>query len=272
MQNILEGLMRAVEGGQCSLVVDGTGQMLAYQACAIYDRALLEQVSKTIISAIDAVQLLNQEWDTLTSTFSDGSLTLRSLKPSGPAAGRTVVLGLVGDTRLNSSFANVGMRVASAKLKTCLENPSSISTISSSHLVAAGTSAGSSPSRSSATLRAVAHGSEKESSTGLPAIPEIASGGLAWSGLGSTSMGPGSSEVQVADSASSAFLTACTKALARAVGPLAQLLVKKELRKLCPDRPFSREMADNLIAALRTHIDNPANSAEFQKKMRDYLG
>lgn len=267
MKKILDGL-HAVEGVQGSLVVDGTGQILAYQAHALYDGTLLEQVSKTIISVVDAVQLLNEQWDAITSTFSDGTLTLRNLKPGGAVAGRMVVLGLIGDTRLNASFAGVAIRVAAAKLKSFLENPNSVSSLGTSQVTPAGAN-----SRANATLSGVTPpgppNGTKSPNAGNSSAVDLANSGLSWSGLGS-SMRAGS-DIQVADSASSAFLTACTKALAQSVGPMAKVFVKDAVRKLCPDRPFSRAMADGLVALLRAHIEDPDDLAQFQKKMRVYI-
>jgi hypothetical protein len=73
MKRILESL-HTIEGVQGSLVVDGNGQILAYQAHALYDLNLLEQVSKAIIGSVDAVRLLHEDWDALSANFSEGNL------------------------------------------------------------------------------------------------------------------------------------------------------------------------------------------------------
>jgi hypothetical protein len=268
MKKLLEGL-HAVEGVQGSLVVDGTGQLLAYQAHALYDATLLEQVCKTIISAVDAVALLNEHWDAVTSTYTDGTLTLRNLKPGGAAAGRTVVLGLIGDARLNASFAGVAIRVAATKLKAFLENPNSLSSLGASQVAQTASSGMANPALSGVTPPGAQQGGRPPNPASSSTV-ELANSGLSWSGLGS-SMRVGS-DIQVADSASSAFLTACTKALAQSVGPMAKVFVKDAVRKLCPDRPFSRAMADGLVAILRAHIEDPDDLAQFQKKMRVYVG
>jgi hypothetical protein len=74
----------------------------------------------------------------------------------------------------------------------------------------------------------------------------------------------GGSGVHVADAASSEFLTACTKALARCVGPMAKLYVKEGVQKICPNRPFSRDSGTELIAELVKHISNPNDAAQFR--------
>jgi predicted regulator of Ras-like GTPase activity (Roadblock/LC7/MglB family) len=268
MKRILEGL-HTVEGVQGSLVVDGNGQILAYQAHALYDLSLLEQVSQTIVSTVDAVRLLHDEWDSLSASFSDGNLVLRNLKPGGAAAGRTVVLALIADARLNASFAGVAIRVATTKLKSLLESPNSVSNLGVSQLPSSTLTGGMATPPPGGTLSP--HARSTAGAASAPAS-DLANSGLSWSGLGSSLSASGrSSEVSVADQESSTFLTACTKTLATSVGPMAKVFVKDAVRKLCPDRPFSRAQADGLISILRSHIDDPEESAQFQKKMRAHL-
>ncbi len=256
MKRILQGL-HAVEGVQGTLVVAGNGQILAYQAHALYDISLLEQVSQTIVSAIDAVQLLQEEWEMVSASFADGNLLLKGIRPSGSAAGRNVVLGVIADTRLNFSFVGVAIRIAASKLKAFLESPGGLSS--------SGISPPSAPANGEvqATPSPVLVGNSGLSNA-LPT--EVGSSGLSWSGLGSSS--GKSSEVTVADPQSSALLSACTKVLATSVGPMAKVFVKEAVRKLCPDRPFSRAHAEQLIALLLNYIEDPAEAAQFQKKIR----
>ena len=75
----------------------------------------------------------------------------------------------------------------------------------------------------------------------------------------------------MADAESSAFLTAGTKTLGASVGPMAKVFVKEAVRRLCPDRAFSRTHWEALIAELRKHIEDSDEAAEFQKKMRARL-
>jgi predicted regulator of Ras-like GTPase activity (Roadblock/LC7/MglB family) len=255
MKHVLENL-HTIEGVQGSLVVDGNGQILAYQAHALYDIDLLTQVSKGIIATVDAVRLLHEDWDALSANFSEGNLILRNLKPGGAAAGSTVVLALIADARLNPAFAGVAIRVAAAKLKTRLESLHAGSDLGTSqNLPSITTGGGQSGSIPAATGR---------SGQGMP---DVGSSGISWAGS-STGL---ASEVSVADPRTSAFLTACTKALAASVGPMAKIFVKEAVRQLCPDRPFSRAQAEALIPLLSKHIDDPAAITDFQKKVRSFV-
>jgi predicted regulator of Ras-like GTPase activity (Roadblock/LC7/MglB family) len=271
MKRILQAL-HAVDGVQGSLVIEGQGQILAYQAHPLYDASLLEMVSQTIVSTVDSVQLLHEDWETLSASFTDGSVVLRNIKPGGAAAGRTIVLGLIADSRLNPSFAGVAMRVAAGKLKTLLESPNAASSdlassnpnLSSSYPNLAGSNPMVKvPAAGSLTPPPVSQGSSQVVKT-TPS--ELASSGLSWSGLGSS--GRGATNVEVADAESSAFLTACTKTLGASVGPMAKVFVKEAVRKLCANNPFSRAQWEPLIAELRKHIADDDEAVQFQKKLR----
>jgi len=271
MKRILQAV-HAVDGVQGTLVLEGNGQLLAYQAHALYDLELLEKVSQTIVSTVDSVQLLHESWETLSVNYNDGSVIIRNIKPGGAAAGRTVVLALIADNRINVSFAGVAMRVAAGKLKNLLESPISASGLGSSSPSLAGTQPNLGASQPlGVDLPAMA-------GTTPPPVPlgnasairtDLASSGLAWSGLGSS--GRSSKEVAVADAESSAFLTAGTKTLGASIGPMAKVFVKEAVRRLCPDRAFSRTHWEALIAELRKHIEDSDEAAEFQKKMRARL-
>ena len=76
------------------------------------------------------------------------------------------------------------------------------------------------------------------------------------------------SGVFVTDAASSEFLTACTKALAKSIGPMAKIYVKDDVRKLCPDRPFSKDLAAGLVAELVSHINNPSEATQFRQLLQ----
>jgi hypothetical protein len=97
--------------------------------------------------------------------------------------------------------------------------------------------------------------------------PEVAGSGLSWSGLGgSTAMT--ASGVPVADVNSATYLTGCTKALARSVGPMAGTFVKEAIRRLWPTTPFSREMGHTLLRELERHIDDGAELKDFRTAVR----
>jgi hypothetical protein len=106
-----------------------------------------------------------------------------------------------------------------------------------------------------------------------PSRPDLAKAGLAWSGVNSGStVGSASavatSDVGVADTASSAYLSACARALATSVGPMAKLLVKEAVRKVCAGRPFTRSDGPALLAHLVVAIDNPQDRETFQRATR----
>jgi hypothetical protein len=258
MKHILESL-HTIEGVQGSLVVDGNAQILAYQAHALYDLNLLEQVSKSIIATVDAVRLLHEDWDALSANFAEGNLILRNLKPGGAAAGTTVVLGLIADARLNPAFAGVAIRVAATKLKSRLEAPNGGSSLGTSQNLVAITTGGATGSMPVASARG-------NQGSVVAAASDLGSSGVSWTGAGST-VGQGS-DISVADPRSAAFLTACSKALASSVGPMAKIFVKEAVRQICPDRPFSRAQAEALLPLLSKHIEDPVAAADFQKKMR----
>jgi hypothetical protein len=94
--------------------------------------------------------------------------------------------------------------------------------------------------------------------------PEVAGSGLSWSGLGTSSQ-MSASGVSVADAASSTALSACTKCLAKAVGPMAKVFVKEAVRKIAPNQPFAKSMLPALIAELEKGIEDSADAKEFRK-------
>jgi len=265
MKRILQAI-HSVDGVQGSLVLEGNGQILGYQAHAVYDVELLEKVSQTIVSTVDSVQLLHEDWETLSATFSDGTVIIRNIKPGGAAAGRTVVLAIIADNRLNSSFAGVAMRVAATKLKNFLENPNAATELGSSNPGLAGSSLSLAGSHPMIPMSGTTPPPIPQGGSAVKASSDLASSGLSWSGLGSS--GRATSDVAVADPESSAFLTASTKTLGASVGPMAKVFVKEAVRRLCADRPFSRTQWEPLIAELRKHIQDADEAAQFQNKMR----
>jgi hypothetical protein len=46
---------------------------------------------------------------------------------------------------------------------------------------------------------------------------------------------------------------------------MAKLFVKEAVRKVCPDRPFSRDNVEALVAELAKNIEDPASAAQFTK-------
>jgi len=247
MDKIFQSL-HELEGVNGTLITDGGGNVMAFKAHSMYDATMLQQVSRAVVNALDSVKLVQEEWEAVTAHFTEGRLLLRNLSARGK--GPQLALCVIADARLNPSFASVAVRVAVGKLKALLEsNGYSFAAPSVSAL------SNSSGTQSSGQIP-LAH------SAPLPA--EVASSGLSWSGLGNASS-MSASGVAVADADSAAALTHCTKALARSVGPIAKIFVKDAVRRVFPDRPFSKDQTKRLLAELAKHIDNPNDAAQFQR-------
>lgn len=246
LEPILQGL-RDVEGVQGAMVVDHAAAVIAHRAHTIYDLAVLQQVARSIVNAVDSVQLIQDDWDALTAHFGEGKLLLRSLRTAG-AKPRRYILAVIADSTLNAAFLSIALRVNTPKLITELE-------------------ASSSRPPSAPVPVPIATGSTGRHPATDPTRPEVARTGLSWSGVSSGS-GTSSSDVGVSDSASSTFLSGCTKALAASVGPMAKVFVKEAVRKVCGERPFSRTDGPALVAHLATTIDDTDDRAAFQRAIR----
>jgi len=240
MEAILQTLMD-LGGVTAAMVFDSTGQLLGHRGHSIYDRALCEQVSGALVRAIDAVQLQQEDWETIAAQFQDGKLILRRV---GATGGRTQVLAVVADGNLNPSFATVAIRVAAGKLKKLLEGGG----VSSPGLAAASSSqlGGGGPASQSQPLS--------------DSRPVLANSGLSWSKTSSV----GLSRVQVADPAAGAFLSRCAKALAQAVGPIAKVYVEEAVRRVAPEAPFAMSMAAPLVEDLAGQIEDPVDRKQFK--------
>jgi hypothetical protein len=199
------------------------------------------------------VQLIQDDWDMLTAHFGDGKLLLRSLRTGGGKP-RRYILTVIADASLNTAFLGVALRVAASKLLVELESST-------------GPAVG---SQVSAMPQVPVAGSSHISGR-IPMVdparpPEVARSGISWSG--SSGSGVGASDVAVADTASSTYLSACTKALAASVGPMAKVFVKEAVRRVCGERPFSRADGPALIAQLSATIDDSDDRASFQRATR----
>jgi predicted regulator of Ras-like GTPase activity (Roadblock/LC7/MglB family) len=246
LEPILQGL-RDVEGVQGAMIADHTAAVIAHRAHAIYDLAVLQQVARSVVSSVDSVQLMQDDWDMLTAHFGEGKLLLRSLR-TATAEPRRYVLVVIADATLNMAFLGVALRVVAAKLVAELE----ASPVASHH---------------AAVPVAITSGSTGRYPIVDPSRSELAKAGLSWSG-GNSGSGVGSSDVSVADSASSTFLSACTKALAASIGPMAKMFVKEAVRKVCGERAFSCADGPALIAHLAAAIDDGDDRARFQRATR----
>lgn len=249
LEPILQSL-RDVEGVQGAMVVDTTAGVVAHRAHAIYDLAVLQQVARSVVNSIDSVQLIQDDWDMLTAHFGDGKVLLRSLRTAGGRP-RRYILAVIADSTLNVAFLGVALRVAATKLLAELE------TVPGSGV-------------SSVPIAAGSTGGTPRPTLAEPSRPELARTGLSWTGGSGSSPGSGvgSSDVGVADAASSTFLSACTKALAASVGPMAKVFVKEAVRKVCGERPFTRADGPAVLAHLAAVIEDSDDRASFQRATR----
>jgi hypothetical protein len=243
MDPILQAILD-LAGVSATLVFDGAGQLVAHRGQAVYDRPLCEQVGATLAKAIDAVQLQQSDWEWITALFADGKVLLRNL--GAGRDGRTHVLAVVGDARLNPSFATVAIRVAATKLKKALDGGAPPGPGGSS-VADAGT-----PAPQPVAAPAPPASESK---------PVLANSGLSWSKISSV----GLSRVAVADPAAGAFLTRCARELARHVGPISKVYVEEAVGRVSPDAPFSLALAAQLVEDLGAQIEDPGDRAQFRK-------
>jgi predicted regulator of Ras-like GTPase activity (Roadblock/LC7/MglB family) len=249
MDAILQGLME-LAGVRATMVLDGTGQVVAHRGHSVYDRGVCEQVGTTVTKAIESIQLQQDDWETITAQFADGRLLVRRV--GARADGPRLVLAVVADATLNASFATVALRVAANKVKGMIEGGSSQPPASGSQPL------GAAPTVSSSIL------------TPSDSRPVLANTGLSWSkssNLGSQAGGSGGglSGVAVADPASSAFLARCAKELARHVGPIAKVYVQEAARRVSPEAPFSITASRQLVDDLAGQIEDAKDRAQFRK-------
>lgn len=234
-------------GVTAAMVFDSTGRLLGHRGHAIYDRSLCEQVSGALVRAIDAVQLQQEDWETVTAQFQDGKLLLRKI---GATGGQTQVLAVVADGSLNPSFATVAIRVAAGKLRKLFEGGS-----------ASAPGAGSSPALGASSSSHLGGASPASQSQPLAdSRPVLANSGLSWSKTSSI----GLSKVQVADAAAGAFLSRCSKALANAVGPIAKVYVEEAVRRVAPEAPFAMSAAVALVEDLANQIEDLEDRKQFK--------
>jgi hypothetical protein len=255
METILEGVVE-VGGVTAAMVLDGNGRVVAHRGRAVHDRATCEQVGGRITKAIESIALQQEDWETITAQFTDGKLLVRKLGATGAA--RRNVLAVVADSSLNASFATVAIRVAANKLRVALESaPPTLSR----------TTASAPPAPPSAPAAAAPAAPEPRPQVAAAASqPALAKAGLSWStsSIGGSSVA-GVSGVAVADAASSAFLTRCTKELARHVGPMSKVYVQEAVRRVAPDAPFSLARAKDLRDDLAGQIEDSRGRAQFLK-------
>jgi hypothetical protein len=242
VETILQSLME-LSGVSAVLVFDQAGQLLGHRGHSVYDQTLCQGIGGALAKALDAVQLQQEDWETVTAHYTDGKLVLRRVI----AGEQTNVLAVVADGSLNAPFATVALRVAAGKLKRFLEGgpaSSSIAGLGSSGAAAA----------------------RSGPSTSQPGPADSRSNlgsGLSWSKISSV----GLSRVSVADPASGAFLTRCAKELAQYVGPISKVYVEEGVRRVSADAPFALAQARALVEDLAAQIEDAADRARFQKAL-----
>jgi hypothetical protein len=208
------------------------------------------------------VQLIQDDWDVLTAHYGEGKLLLRSLRTSG-AKPKRYILTVIADGTLNVAFLGVALRVAASKLIAELESAPPVPAGSTTMAAMSGSQVGAANNGSLASGTAT----PLRASSMVEPQPQIARSGLSWSGVSSGS-GVGNSDVGVVDAASVNFLSACTKALAASIGPMAKVFVKEAVRKVCGERPFSRTDGPALLAHLASTIEDNDDRAMFQRATR----
>jgi predicted regulator of Ras-like GTPase activity (Roadblock/LC7/MglB family) len=272
MDNILVTLQE-LDGVNGVFVADSTGKLLGFRAHSVYDADLLQRASKLVANVIDSVKLLQEDWNAITAQYTDGKLLIRNVSGKDLPAARSAILVVIADSQLNVSFAGVAVRVAVAKLKALLESNVELSSSTvgrPNEVLSVGSTSTASPQvavPTHATHTAIAPNPVTSSRLGGS---DVAASGLSWSSVSGSSSMTGSG-ITVADAASSEFLTTCTKALARAVGPMAKFYVKDAVRKLFPDKPFSRDNSGVLIEELVKSIKKPEEVTKFRNQMRSIV-
>lgn len=267
LEPILHSL-REVEGVHGALVVDDEAAVLAYRTHAIFDDVgVLHQVARSVLTAVESLQLVQDDWDVLTAQFGEGKLLLRSLRT---AQSRRYILTVIADANLNVAFLGVALRVASQKLVLELEAMANGTSQSGPIPVAFATT----PTRTEQSSRTDRASRPDLSRTDMSRAgqsgswPASSGTGLRTGPIATVGMPTGTGEVGVLDSASLSFLSAATKALAASVGPMAKVFVKEAVRKVCGERPFSREDGPAILAYLATTIDDTDDRASFQRATR----
>jgi hypothetical protein len=247
MDGILQSLMD-LGGVTAALVFDSAGQLVGHRGHAVYDQALCAHVSGVLAKALDAVQLQQEDWETVTAQYADGKIVLRRVV----AGSQAHVLAVVADGSLNASFATVALRVAAGKLKRFLEGgPASSSVAGLGSSAPAGSRSGPGP------------GPGGSQASPADSRPNLANSGLSWSKISNV----GLSRVAVADPASGAFLGRCAKELAQYVGPIAKVYVEEAVRRVSPDAPFAIAQAKPLVEDLAAQIEDADDRKSFQKAL-----
>ena len=74
MEPILQSLMELSTASPPCSSSTRPASSLGHRGHTVYDQALCEQVSAALAKALDAVQLQQEDWETVTAHFADGKL------------------------------------------------------------------------------------------------------------------------------------------------------------------------------------------------------
>jgi predicted regulator of Ras-like GTPase activity (Roadblock/LC7/MglB family) len=119
LEPILQDL-RDLEGVHGALIIDQAAGVIAYRSHAIYELAALQQIARSVMRSVDAVESLQSDWEVLTGHFETGKLVLRNLRTIGEQS-RRCVLAVVADSARDAGFLGVALRIAASKLIPVLE-------------------------------------------------------------------------------------------------------------------------------------------------------
>ncbi len=92
-------VLRELEGVRGLFLFNSRGRVLAHQSHAIYDKSLLEKVSRILVMALDSLLIRRMGWDVFTVHFTDGQLLLKNT--------REYIIAVIADNTLNLNFADV---------------------------------------------------------------------------------------------------------------------------------------------------------------------
>lgn len=264
MDAILQGI-KNLDGVLGAVAIGPSGQVVGYKVNTVYDLAMVEQIAAAVATTLDSLVLAQEDWDSVTATFADGRLLLRNLMVGGalpPSGLRALVV--IAESRINLSFAGVAIRVAVGKLKS---GQAVVPQGVPAHLSASSPAFSSQTAGSSSSIGIIPMGTTSHAHSPPHSQSDLGATGLSWSGVsGASSMA--ASGVSVTDPASAAYLTTCTKALARSLGPMAKAFVKDAIRKLWPGRAFSLDLGPELAAELERHIEDPTDRVQFRKAVK----
>ncbi|MBX2811586.1 MAG: hypothetical protein KTR25_07245 [Myxococcales bacterium] len=252
MRDILNGL-RNQPGVQVALVFASGGRLVDFVGNPMYDEELLGEVIGCLNKALESLELVHDQWETIWVGFEDGTILLRSFTTPGAQASE-MLLAVMTDSTANQSFVTVALRVAIQKLRKRPALPKAVNKESM-------------PNESWGRTSPVAPftiESELTRPVGLADFsvlhrPQLESGpSLSWSG-GSQN----GALVVMGDVAARDQLKAITVALARYVGPMAKVFVRETVRAICRDGLFSVDDGERLQHALAERIESPEDRSEF---------